>query len=64
MTGPRAEDSVAGTPAATALAVVHMARQGQFAAIAERFAPPLRPMAPPEVLRAAWRYAGDQRGPW
>jgi hypothetical protein len=37
MTGPRAEDSEAAGPIAVALGVVDMARQGQFAAIAERF---------------------------
>ena len=40
-----------------------MARQGQFAAIADRFAPPLRPMAPPEVLRAAWESEIAENGP-
>ena len=63
MTVPRAEDSVAGAPAAAALAVVDMARQGQFAAIAERFAPPLRPMAPPEALQAAWESEIVKNGP-
>jgi uncharacterized protein len=37
-----------------ALAVIEMARQGQFAAISEKFPPSLRPMAPPDALRAAW----------
>ena len=60
MTGPQVEDA---EPAATALAVVDMARRGQFAAIAERFAPPLRPMAPPEALRAAWESEIAKNGP-
>jgi dienelactone hydrolase len=42
------------TPAEAALAIIEMATQGRFADISERFAPGLRPMAPPEVLRAGW----------
>jgi uncharacterized protein len=45
------------TPEATALAVIEMARQGQFAEISEKFPPQLRPMVPPEALRAAWQAA-------
>lgn len=46
-----------------ALAVVDLARNGQFAEISERFAAQLRPMAPPEALRAAWEAAVADNGP-
>jgi hypothetical protein len=42
------------TPDGTALAIIDMARQGQFAELLERFAPPLRPMVSADGLRAAW----------
>jgi len=42
------------TFADTALAVIEMARRGDFAGISDRFLPQLRPLAPPEALRAAW----------
>ena len=45
------------TPEATALAVIEMARRGQFAEISERFPPQLRPLVPPEALGAAWEAA-------
>src|SRR5437763_14018119 len=51
------------TPAATALAVIEMARQGRFTDISERFAPQLRPMVPPEALRAAWDSELAKHGP-
>jgi dienelactone hydrolase len=51
------------TSAAAALAVIEMARQGQFAAISDRFAPPLRPMVPPEALRAVWESEVAKNGP-
>jgi dienelactone hydrolase len=50
------------TPDAVALAVIELARQGRFAEITELFAPPLRPMAPPETLRAAWEAEIAGRG--
>jgi uncharacterized protein len=49
-----ATPQVQATSEAAALAVIGLARQGRFAEIAELFAPELRPMAPPEALRAAW----------
>jgi hypothetical protein len=42
------------SPADTALAVIEMARNGQFAGLRERFAPPLRDMVTAGSLRAAW----------
>src|SRR5271167_2212204 len=45
---------VQATPQAAAVAVIELARQGRFAEITALFAPPLRPMVPPEALRAAW----------
>jgi uncharacterized protein len=51
------------TPAAAALAVIEMARQGQFAQIRERFAPPLRPMVPAGALQAAWESELARNGP-
>jgi hypothetical protein len=42
------------TFADTALAVIEMARRGDFTGISDRFLPQLRPLAPPETLRAAW----------
>jgi dienelactone hydrolase len=50
------------TPEATALAVIDLARQGRFAEITAMFAPQLRPMAPPEALRAAWEAEIAARG--
>jgi uncharacterized protein len=46
-----------------ALAVIEMARQGQFAAISERFPPSLRPLVPPDALRAAWDAEIAKHGP-
>lgn len=42
------------TFADTALAVIEMAQRGEFTGISDRFLPQLRPLAPPETLRAAW----------
>jgi len=42
------------TLADTALAVIGMVRRGQFAEVRDMFAPQLRPLVPPETLRAAW----------
>jgi hypothetical protein len=42
------------TFADTALAVIEMARRGEFTGISDKFLPQLRPLAPPEALRAAW----------
>ncbi len=42
------------TSAATALAVLELVRAGRFTEITEKFAPALRPMVPPDALRAAW----------
>jgi len=38
----------------TALAVIELARRGQFTEISDMFAPQLRPLVPPETLRTAW----------
>jgi dienelactone hydrolase len=43
-----------GTAGAAALEVIELARAGQFAEIASRFAPSLRPMVPAGALAAAW----------
>jgi hypothetical protein len=51
------------TPHAAAVAVIELARQGRFAEITALFAPQLRPMAPPEALRAAWESEIAARGP-
>jgi hypothetical protein len=50
-------------PAETALAVLEFAQQGRFADISDRFAPQLRPMVPPEALRAAWEAELAKNGP-
>jgi uncharacterized protein len=52
-----------GSPAATSLAVLDMARAGRFAEICELFAPQLRAMVSPEALQAAWTAELRQRGP-
>jgi dienelactone hydrolase len=51
------------TPQAAALAVIELARQGRFAEITALFAPQLRPMVPPEALRAAWESQIATDGP-
>jgi uncharacterized protein len=50
-------------PAAAALAVIDMARNGQFAELRERFAPPLQPMVSADGLRAAWEAELAPHGP-
>jgi dienelactone hydrolase len=50
-------------PAGAALAVVDMARNGQFAELCERFAPPLRDMVSAGSLRAAWEAEVAPYGP-
>lgn len=50
-------------PAATALTVVEMARQGRFAEIEELFAPPLRALVGAEALRTAWAAETNRNGP-
>ena len=51
------------SPAGAALAAVDMARNGQFAELCERFAPPLRPMVSAGALRAEWEGELAQHGP-
>ena len=51
------------SPAGAALAAVDMARNGQFAELCERFAPPLRPMVSADALRAEWDGVLAQHGP-
>ena len=46
-----------------ALAVIEMAEQGRFAEISDRFPPSLRPMVPPDALRAAWEAEIARHGP-
>jgi len=46
-----------------ALAVIEMAEQGRFAEISDRFPPSLRPMVPPNALRAAWDAEIAKHGP-
>ena len=50
-------------PAGAALAVIDMARNGQFAELCERFAPPLRDMVSAGSLRAAWEAEVTPYGP-
>ena len=50
------------TPAETSLAVLEMAKAGQFAQIREMFAPPLRPMVSAEAIHAAWAAELGRRG--
>ncbi|GAA3408275.1 hypothetical protein GCM10018952_04810 [Streptosporangium vulgare] len=50
-------------PAAIALTVVEMARQGRFAEIEELFAPRLRALVGAEALRAAWAAEESRSGP-
>jgi uncharacterized protein len=51
------------TPEARALAVVELARSGQFDEIRELFTPGLRPMVTADGLRAAWEAELAERGP-
>jgi hypothetical protein len=45
---------MSNSPASAALAVIDMARNGQFADLCARFAPPLQPMVSAGALQAAW----------
>ena len=51
------------SPASAALAIIDMARHGQFADLCERFAPPLRPMISADALQAAWEAELAGHGP-
>ncbi len=50
-------------PAGVAQAVIGLARAGQFEQICDMFAAPLRPLAQPAALRAAWEAEIGRRGP-
>ncbi|MEU0570988.1 alpha/beta fold hydrolase [Nonomuraea sp. NPDC005983] len=50
-------------PAAVAMAVVEMARNGRFANIEEVFAPPLRAVVSAETLRVEWESQTSRVGP-
>ena len=50
------------TPMQTTLTALELAQAGHFAEIRELFAPPLRPMVPPEALQAAWEAELDRQG--
>ena len=54
---------MSASAAGAALAVVDMARNGQFAELCERFAPPLRPMVSADAVRAEWDGVLAQHGP-
>jgi hypothetical protein len=51
------------TPADTAIAIIEMAERGQFNELHDRFAPQLRPLVPPDALRAAWEAEVAKTGP-
>jgi hypothetical protein len=51
-----------GSPVATSLGVLDMARGGRFAEIRELFAPQLRPMVTTGVLQTAWASAIEEHG--
>jgi dienelactone hydrolase len=55
-------EAVQVTPQARALAVVELARAGQFDQIRELFTPGLRPMVTADGLRAAWQAEVAERG--
>ena len=55
-------EAVQVTPEARALAVVELARAGQFDQIRELFTPGLRPMVTADGLRAAWEAEVAERG--
>jgi len=59
---PTEPETVPVTPEARALAVVALARTGQFDEIRELFTPGLRPMVTADGLRAAWEAELAQRG--
>jgi dienelactone hydrolase len=46
--------STSQTPVATAVEVVHLAREGHFDAVVSRLAPQLQSLTTPEALQAAW----------
>ncbi len=50
-------------PGDAATGVVALARAGRFDTIVERLAPPLRALATPDALRAAWEAALGEHGP-
>jgi hypothetical protein len=50
-------------PAATAVAVVGLARDGRFAELEELFAPNLRAVVSAQTLRVAWNAELDRHGP-
>lgn len=54
---------MSNSPAGAALAVVDMARNGQFTELCERFAPPLQPMVSAGAIRAEWEAVLAQHGP-
>jgi hypothetical protein len=57
------ETTMVATPAATGLAVLDLARAGQFAELRDLFAPQLRAMVSARALRVAWADELGQRGP-
>jgi dienelactone hydrolase len=59
---PTEPEAVQVTPEARALAVVELARAGQFDEIRELFTPGLRPMVTADGLRAAWEVELAERG--
>jgi uncharacterized protein len=59
---PTEPEAVQETPEARALAVVELARAGQFDEIRELFTPGLRPMVTADALRAAWEAELAERG--
>ena len=61
-TGSAPDRDAPDEPAARALAVVELARAGQFDEIRELFTPGLRPMVTAAGLRAAWEAELAERG--
>jgi uncharacterized protein len=59
---PTEPEALPVTPEARALAVVELARAGQFDEIRELFTPGLRPMVTADGLRAAWEAELAERG--
>ena len=59
---PTEPDAPPAKPEARALAVLELAREGQFDQIRELFTPGLRPMVTADGLRAAWEAELAQRG--
>jgi len=54
---------MSASPASAALAAIDMARNGQFAELCGRFAPPLQPMVSADGLQAAWEAELAPHGP-